>query len=177
MKRFYLSRTDNRIRTRLYWRKTIDGSVIGIFNEVIRQCYVFLDRDGDRLEKCMCVARTVSFAERTTAAGEDDDAWANITFAFMVSSHGNNNGRTDGRFVRDATQSGDVSRCSEQTRINIVNEMCSQDRMETRVCATFSLKQFFPLSTYQLRSEREKRERDGERINAVRNKRHETSLY
>lgn len=46
MKRFYLSRTDNRIRTRLYWRKTIDGSVIGIFNEVIRQCYVFLDRDG-----------------------------------------------------------------------------------------------------------------------------------
>lgn len=84
MKRFYLSRTDNRKRTRLYWRKTIDGSVIGIFNEVIQPRYVCMNRVRDsNTEKNVCdvLVRTVTSVER-----DDDvvDAWANITFAFMV---------------------------------------------------------------------------------------------
>lgn len=42
----------------------------------------------------------------------------------------------DGRFVQDATQLFDVSRCSEQTRINIVNgALTAQSTEWKRVCA------------------------------------------
>lgn len=85
--------------------------------------------DGNKSEYCVppswvsgvCVYCVIGGTNDNDRRRTTDDAWANITFAFMVLANTIGHGR-----MEDAIQSSDVSRCTEQTRVNIVNEIFAE---------------------------------------------------